>query len=122
MSRNLSSDRCVRCGHGPVTLADIAGKPVELRGYGKYVPTIGVRWDCPECQTAYFAAYRTRGDCIGCSIAGVYPPDYPGTWEIDLSYWVTYNDEADERDLAGRDSPPACLVTEGHEHLRFSLS
>ena len=122
MSRNLCSEFCVQCGHGPVTIADLAGRPIEFRGYHKYVPEIGARWDCPDCRTAYFAHYRTRGNCVGCQIAAVYPPDYPGTWEIDLSYWSTYNDEAyGEAELKGLDGSPAYLVTEGRESQRFLL-
>lgn len=120
MSRNLCTDRCAKCDHGPVTLADLSGAPIEFRGYGPYVPVIGARWDCPECGTAYFAHYRTRGNCVGCSIAGVYPPDHPGTWEIDLSYWSTYNDESDD-DLRG-EGEARYLVTEGYEGHRFPLS
>jgi len=120
VSRNLCSDKCVQCGHGPVTIADLVGKPVEFRGYHNYVPKIGVRWDCPNCHTAYFAAYHTRGDCVGCRIARVYPPDFTGTWEIDLSFWATYNDECYD-DLRGEGNP-AWLVTEGREEQRFALS
>jgi hypothetical protein len=120
MSRNLCADHCVKCGHGPVTIADLSGKPIEFRGYSKYVPVIGARWDCPSCGVAYFAAYRTRGNCVGCQIAHVYPPDFPGTWEIDLSYWQTYNDECYGDDaLKGLDGPPWHLVTEGREDQRF---
>lgn len=123
MSRNLGTDCCVRCGFGPVVIADLAGQPIEFRGYGKYVPVIGARWDCPECASAYFAAYRTRGDCVGCSIARVYPPDYAGTWEIDLSWWSSYDDEiGDEPGERIGLAEPAWLVERGREEQRFSLS
>ncbi len=120
MSRNLGTDKCVNCDYGPVGIYDLAGKPVEFRGYHKYVPVIGARWDCPQCKSAYFAAYRTRGDCVGCSIARVYPPDYEGTWEIDLSWWVSYDDEIDDDEYArkGMRHDPAYLVTEGREGQR----
>lgn len=121
VSRNLGTDRCAECNWGPFGIADIAGRPVEFRGYGKYVPKIGVRVDCPRCGTAYFAAYRTRGDCVGCHVAGVYPPDEAGTWEIDLSYWATYNDEPDNDDMEGV-GEARWLVTEGREEQRFGLS
>lgn len=121
MSRNLSADHCVLCGYGPVTIADVAGKPVELRSMGRYVPKIGVRWDCPRCGTAYFAHWRTRGDCIGCHISSVYPDDFQGTWEVDLSYWSTYNDEPDWDDMFGETDTPRGLVTENFESHRFSL-
>lgn len=121
MSRNLCSDCCVECGEGPVKIADLSGSPIEFRGYGKYVPVIGARWDCPNCKAVYFAAWRTRGQCIGCSIAGVYPPDYAGLWEIDLSYYATYNDECWGDDIRNPQMPPMHLVTEGREDQRFSL-
>lgn len=121
MSRNLGTDCCVECGHGPVTLEDLVGQPVELRTSGPYVPKIGTRWDCPSCETAYFACYRTRGDCVGCSVTGLYK-DHPGTWEIDLSYWATYNDECyDPQELKGL-TEPRLMVTHGREHQRFHLA
>jgi len=62
MSRNLCSSYCVECGHGPVRLSDLRGKPIEFRQYGPYVPVIGCRWDCPDCGTAYFAIWRTKDE------------------------------------------------------------
>jgi hypothetical protein len=115
MSRNLGTDKCVNCDYGPVSICDLAGKPIEFRGYYKYVPVIGARWDCPQCKSAYFAAYRTRGDCVGC-----YPPDYEGSWEIDLSWWKSYDDEIDDDEYArkGMRCKPDYLVTEGRESQR----
>jgi hypothetical protein len=124
MSRNLCTDRCPRCGHGPVTIADLSGKPIEFRYHNGYVPQIGARWDCPGCRTAYFAMWHTRGNCIMCAITRAYPPGTKGTWEIDLSYWSTYNDEIDEQDqveVLGLGTP-RWLLTSGCEHLRFPLS
>lgn len=122
MSRNLCADRCVECGHGPVAIADLSGKPIEFRGYGKYVPVIGARWDCPSCGVVYFAHYRTRGNCVGCSIAHIYPPDFAGMWEIDLSYYSTYDDECHGDERTSPRHPPAWLVEEGREDQRFDLS
>lgn len=95
-------------------LHDLAGKPVELRAIGKYVPVLGTRFDCPRCQTAYFACYRTRGDCADC-----YDEYSEQTWEVDLSYWASYNDEPDE-DMQGLGAPRG-LVTEGWDERRTPL-
>lgn len=104
------------------TRADLSGRPIEFRSYGPYVPVIGARWDCPKCGSAYFAAYRTRGNCIGCSIAGVYLPDFHGTWEIDLSWWSSYDDERDdEEDARIGAAAPGWLVVHGREEQRFMI-
>jgi len=58
MSRNLCSSFCVECGHGPVRLSDLRGKPIEFRRYYSSAPELGCRWDCPNCGTAYFAIWR----------------------------------------------------------------
>lgn len=96
-------------------LHDLAGKAVELRAIGKYVPVIGVRFDCPRCQTAYFAHYRTRGDCADC-----YHETNEQSWEIDLSYWASYNDEPDYEDMKGLGRPRG-LVTSGWDERRTPL-
>lgn len=62
MSRNLCTSYCVECGHGPVRLSDLRGKPIEFRRYGDYSPAIGCRWDCPDCGTAYFAIWRDKDE------------------------------------------------------------
>lgn len=60
MSRNLCTSYCAECGHGPVRLSDLRGKPIEFRRYARYAPDLGCRWDCPKCSTAYFAIWRVN--------------------------------------------------------------
>jgi hypothetical protein len=55
MSRNIASSSC--CDN-VVKLADLAGRTIEFRRYGKLAPHIGVRWDCPSCDTAYFVIWK----------------------------------------------------------------
>ena len=55
MSRNLCTSSCCE---NVVRLEDIRGRPIEFRRYGRYAPTIGTRWDCPTCGTAYFVIWR----------------------------------------------------------------
>lgn len=62
------------------------GKPIEFRRYGKEPPHIGTRWDCPECQTAYFVIWR---DAIWSS----YGSGYCRGFVLDLSYYESFNDE-----------------------------
>ena len=57
MSRNLGTSYCIECGYGPLKLDDLRGKPIEFRRYFSYVPALGCRWDCPRCNTAYFAIW-----------------------------------------------------------------
>lgn len=58
MSRNLCSSYCRTCGY-QVKISDLRGKPVEFRQYGRYVPVLGVRFDC-SCGQVYFASWRTK--------------------------------------------------------------
>jgi hypothetical protein len=58
MSRNLCTSVCPKCSY-TLKLSDVRGKPVEFRRYGKYAPTLGVRFDC-ECGEVYFVAWRSK--------------------------------------------------------------
>lgn len=59
MSRNLARSTCVECdNNGPVRLTDLIGEPVEFRSLGNSPPEMGARWDCPQCDRAYFAIWR----------------------------------------------------------------
>jgi hypothetical protein len=132
VSRNLATSTCVtegcpRSGQ-PVRLTDLIGKPLEARRHGPYAPTVGVRYDCPGCGTAYFAWVR-HYDTFW---SRPYDADKPvnaaghsnleqgrfvtpdrreqtGCFVVDLSYWSTFNDECyDEDERAGRiEGPPA---------------
>ena len=120
MSRNLCSSSC-ECGR-TVRLSDIRGKPLEIRRYGKYAPTFGVKWVC-DCKQIYFVILRRRdtfwgreglrrGDHLldeipiggGRTIpnkerdrfvinSGGAHIEETGHFVLDLSHWHTYNDE-----------------------------
>lgn len=117
MSREMTTSSC--CSY-TVTLSDLRGKPVEFRKYRQYRPVIGVRWDCPECGTSYFASYKERDSYWSTDAAGIVSPEKVfnpstdqrgkfvveetnsqgekelrdgGCFIITLSYYETYNDE-----------------------------
>lgn len=108
MSRNLCTDTCVECNNYTFGIADMVGKPIEFRQYSFYNPNLGCRLDCPECGRAYFAwvyFYDPTG-------AGHHPPDYPGSYRIDLSFYESYNDEPDDDNINAVNAPPRYVVTE----------
>jgi hypothetical protein len=55
MARNLCTSSC--CGN-VVRLSDLRGKPIEFRRYDANPPVLGTRWNCPSCNTAYFACWK----------------------------------------------------------------
>jgi hypothetical protein len=116
MASNLCSSFCVECGRKPL-LAELSGKPVEFRRTGRYAPAMGVRWDCPDCETAYFVYYRQK-DNFWSDVEHAFEeyvlgdPRYPnsekgkfvqtdstgrvyqtGCYTIDLAYYETGRDE-----------------------------
>lgn len=78
MSRNLGRSYCCE---NIVRLEDMRGKPIEFRRYSKYAPHIGCRWQCPTCNTVYFAWWVEDRNF--------------STFMIDLSYYESFNDERD---------------------------
>lgn len=82
MSRNLCQSSCCE---NTVRLSDLRGKPIEFRRYHNSPPVIGTRWDCPSCNTAYFAWWR-EGKWYHDSRSF-------GNFVIDLSYYESFNDE-----------------------------
>lgn len=126
MASNLARSGC--CGN-VVRLADLRGRPIEFRRSGPYAPQIGTRWDCPACDTAYFAFWRSydrywgeaeRADSEGTWIGEQFHPntergrfvtetsspltgerrlEETGCFVIDLAYYATGRDEAYGEDL-----------------------
>jgi hypothetical protein len=103
MSRNLCRSIC--CDN-IVRLSDLRGKPIEFRRYSDEPPAIGTRWDCPTCDTAYFAWWR---DGVWDSASG---NGWARGFVIDLSYYDTFNDE---HYPPYRNDDPSCLCLDNAE-------
>lgn len=59
MSRNLATSTCVDCDNTtPVRLTDLIGEPIEFRALGNSPPEMGTKWNCPQCDRAYFVIWR----------------------------------------------------------------
>lgn len=139
MSRNRCSDKC-DCGY-LITLKELVGQPVEFRKYGPYTPQMGTKWICKQCNKVYFVWLR-MADGFWCKpehseYDGCLYPDgriqenkdkgkyvfrpapgeklqQTGTYQIDSSYYESYNDEGE-----GIDTPdPWCLCTEDDFNCR----
>jgi hypothetical protein len=144
MSRNLTKDNC-DCGY-VFGIKDFVGQPVEFRKYFDYAPQMGSKLVCPECDTVYFGYIRTGFDYWGDNKERAFEDNYSinghnwdndqkgkfvkkttslggherieslGYYQIDLSYYESYNDEGvgtDECDT------PAFLCTEDDERTRW---
>lgn len=143
MSRNLCTDRC--CGIA-VKLSDLAGKPLEFRKYADYRPTVGTKWICPKCNKVYFVIIRTRDEVWGRDLKEQFDNDEVvfcngqhrmpnankgqfakrdgennvhelGSYEFDLSYYETFNDEGEGVDT----DDPSYMCTEDDELTRCYL-
>lgn len=144
MSRNLCRDTCF-CDY-QFTIADFVGKPIEFRQYGRYSPCLGCKLICPQCGKVFFGyirygdhywdepkkAFEKRNfDGIGtipnrhygkfarkvkCGSRETY--EHLGYYQIDLSYYETYNDEGEGIDT----DKPAYLTQEDNLLTRWFTS
>jgi hypothetical protein len=96
MSRNLCTSSCCE---NTVRLSDLRGRAIEFRRYGNDPPNIGTRWDCPTCQTAYFAIWRDAQYSWNPGARSLLSRGFV----IDLSYYESFNDE--HGDLSRMDNP-----------------
>lgn len=142
MSRNLCKDSC-DCGY-VFGLNDFTGKTVEFRKYYDYAPHMGVKLPCPKCDKVYFGYIREGFDYWGdnekafvdeFNVNGQKIPNKQkgkfvkkqktedgddlimslGYYQIDLSYYESYNDEGEGVDTDN----PAYLCTEDDEKTRW---
>lgn len=87
MSRNLGTTTCNFC-YSEVVLLEAARPPTkkEVGAYTEYLTALFARAECPVCLAQYFA---------WCSINTEVSQDNIK----DLSFYHSFNDEPDERDL-----------------------
>jgi hypothetical protein len=121
MSRNLTQDNC-DCGY-VFGIHDFVGRPVEFRKYFDYAPQMGTKLTCPMCGIVYFGYIRQGHDYWGenkevaftdeldicgqiwenkekgkfvkrvTDLKGKERIESLGYYQIDLSYYESYNDE-----------------------------
>lgn len=137
MSSNLCQDDCAKCGR-VVTLGDLRGLAIEFRQTGKYAPSLGCKFICPDCGTVYFAWVRTDyqfwSDPFDAFEDEKVLPDgrrFPNTekgkfayrmdnghcfqlgyYQIDLAYYETGRDEGEGIDVPN----PSKLFTADDDH------
>lgn len=103
MARNLCRSSCCDV---VAHLGDMRGKPVEFRRYADGQVFIGVRWNCPRCDTAYFLFWRDTSD-------DAYGQPYRPRFTLDLSYYESFNDEHGDPDHVG------CLCLDDAEDIQW---